>query len=119
MADENPYSFICGQLEGMFTPETLGSVLAAQGLKVHTNRYSVRVTDCSHFKFEISNGDVAVDADAGSVHEMLLDTERVSVALTNAGVRHCFEVYDDHNTQAGYFHFEWPQNPARPGDSRS
>lgn len=119
MADENRSPCACGQLEGTFSPEKLGSLLAAQGLNVQTNRYSVRVTDCSHFKFEIFNGDVAVDADADSVQEMLTNTGRVSAALTGAGIRHRFEVYDHHDTQAGYFHFEWPQNPERPGVSRS
>ena len=48
MPDEDASAFACGQLEGMFTPKKLASVLAAQGLNVQTNRYGVRVTDCSH-----------------------------------------------------------------------
>lgn len=90
-------------------------MLRDAGLRVTVGKYSVRIDDCSHFVFQQYGGDLGdpvIDADADSATEMLRDAGRISGALTGAGVVHRFEVYDEHDALAGYFHHEWPQTNA-------
>jgi len=89
-------------------------------------RYSVRVEDCSYFVFQEYGGDMgdpSIDADADTVEEMMREGQLVSEALARAGVRHRFEIYDDHDNLSGYLHHEWPlqenAEPAAAPDRRS
>jgi hypothetical protein len=41
---------------------------------------------------------------------MMLDAERVSSALSRAGIVHRFEVYDEQKNMVGYFHHDWPRD---------
>lgn len=94
------------------TKERMGEILRGAGLRVTVGKYSVRIDDCSHFVFQEYGGDLGepvIDAGADSAAELLRDAERVSAALTGAGVVHRFEVYDEHDTLAGYFHHGWPE----------
>ena len=53
-------------------------------------------------------GTPAIDADAGSLEEMMRDTKRVSDALARAGIRHRFGLYDAADAMVGYLHHNWP-----------
>jgi hypothetical protein len=104
-----------GDLRQWPTKERMAEILRDAGLRVTVGKYSVRIDDCSHFVFQQYGGDLddpRIDADADSVTEMLRDTERVSSALSRAGFIHSFEVYDEHETVVGYFHYGWPQTNA-------
>jgi hypothetical protein len=101
-----------GQLKEWPTKERLGEILQNAGLRVTIGKYSVRIDDCSHFSFKEYGGDLSgpvIEADAETVAEMLRDAERVSSALSRAGLAHRFEVFDECNALAGYFHHDWPQ----------
>ena len=90
----------------------MGEILQRSGLHVTVQRYSVRIDDCSHFVFQEYGHDIgepSIDADAESTEELLRDAQRVSTALSRAGIIHRFEIYDEHDAVAGYFHHEWPQ----------
>ena len=90
----------------------MGEILRDAGLRVTMGKYSIRIDDCSHFAFQEYGRDAdepSIDADADSTAEMLRDAERVSTALSRAGLVHSFEVYDEHDALGGYFHHGWPQ----------
>ncbi len=100
----------------------MATILRNGGLRIQVGRYSVRVEDCSHFVFQEYGGDIgdpSIDADADTVADMIREAQLVSDALTRAGVKHRFEVYDDGNVLAAYLHCEWPLQkngaPANPG----
>jgi|SRR4051794_31722725 hypothetical protein len=108
-------SNVHGEISNWPSKDQLAAVLRKAGLRVSVGRYSVKVEDCSHFKFQSSGGDLGppvLDADAETVAEMLKDTERVSAALSRAKLVHRFEVYDESKELVGYFHYEWPQKDA-------
>ena len=106
-ADVN--AITCGQVDGTFTPATLASVMTTHGLDVLHNRYSVRIKNCSHFKFDLFGEAVSIDADADSSNKMINDAQLVSSALTRAGIRHRFEVYGPRDELVAYLHFNWPR----------
>jgi hypothetical protein len=92
----DPSVHIAGELAPWPLKERLVVILRDAGLNVRVGRYSVRVTDCSHFVFQSYGGDISepsIDADADSVEEMMREGKLVSEALARAGVRHRFEVY--------------------------
>jgi hypothetical protein len=102
---------ISGDLASWPTKVEMAAILSDAGLKVTVGRYSIRVDDCEHFVFQEYGGDLgdpSVDADANTVDDLVRDGRLVSDALSRAGVRHRFEVYDDHGKLAGYLHHEWP-----------
>ena len=110
MSQRSP--IVRGQLKQWPTRERMGEILRSGGLRATVGRYSVRVEDCSHFDFLEYGGDLGgpvIDADADSTAELLRDTRRVSEVLGQAGVVHRFEVYDERNELAGYFHHGWPR----------
>jgi hypothetical protein len=101
-----------GEIADWPSKDKLVAILRDTGLEVHVGRYSVSITDCSHFSFESFGGDLGppdVDADADTVVEMLKDPERVSAALSRAKLVHRFEVYDEDQELVGYFHYGWPR----------
>jgi hypothetical protein len=97
----------------------MAAILRDAGLRVCVGRYSVRVEDCSHFVFQECGGGLghpAIDADADTVEQLVRDGRLVSEVLARAGVRHRFEIYDEHDDLMGYLHHEWPlQVGAEPG----
>ena len=102
---------VTGELARWPTKTQMVSILQQAGLRVAEGRYSIRVEDCSHFVFQEYGNDLGcpcVDADADSLAAMMRDTERVSAALTKQKLKHRFEVYDECDNLAGYFHYEWP-----------
>src|SRR5262245_18996844 len=106
-------STVRGQLKQWPPKERMVEILRDAGLHVTVGLYSIRVDDCSHFVFQEYGrdlGEPSVDADANSAAEMSRDAERVSVALSRAGVIHSFEVYDEDQALAGRFHHEWPRD---------
>ena len=67
------------------------------------NAYCVRVLNCSHFKLEVFEGNVSLDADADSVEEAVEDAQLVSTALAVEGIRHRFTVVDQNDNEVAYF----------------
>jgi hypothetical protein len=118
----SPYSgvmaaHIAGQLAVWPTKNHMAQILRNGGLRVQVGFSSVRVEDCSHFVFQEYGGDLgepSIDADADTVADMIREAQLVSDALCRAGVKHCFEVYDDGNILAGYLHYEWPSQMNGP-----
>jgi hypothetical protein len=53
-------------------------------------------------------GDPAVDASADTVDDMIREGRIVSDALSRAGIRHRFEIYNDCDELTGYLHHQWP-----------
>jgi hypothetical protein len=102
---------IAGEVSARPDKERMATILRGAGLNVSVGRYSVRVDDCSHFVFQEYGGDLgepSIDADAGSLGEMIRDGKLVSDALGRAGIRHRFELYDAANEMVGYLHHDWP-----------
>lgn len=92
--------------------DRLAEILREAGLTVIVGQYSLRLRECSHFSFQEYGGDLGaprIEADAESTSDMLRDAERVSHALSQAETVHRFEVYDEQETLAGYFHHGWPK----------
>ena len=99
----------CGQLASWPTMDRMAAILRDAGLHVIEGRYSLRVQECAHFVFrEYDMGKPSIDADADTVEQMIQEGRLVSDALAQAGIRHRFEVYDDHRKMCGYLHHEWP-----------
>jgi hypothetical protein len=89
------------------------TILRGAGLRIQAGQYSLRVQDCSHFVFQEYGGDLGdptIDADADTLAEMICESRLVSEALSRAGIKHRFEIYDDSNRDhlAGYLHHQWP-----------
>ena len=104
---------LAGQCSPWPTTEDLVRCLTLAGLAVNQGKYSVRVTDCSHFVFQHLGGDIAIptiDADAENSDALLRDARLVSEALAAADVRHRFEIYDFKDQRVGYLHHNWPEN---------
>jgi hypothetical protein len=109
-------SRLFGTLNNWPTKDQMASILNNAGLRVRVGQYSVRLDDCSHFVFQEYGGDLgdpSIDADADTVEEMMNDGALVSGALARAGIKHRFEVYDDGDRIAGYFHHAWPMQEER------
>ena len=94
------------------TREQMVALLRESGLRVTVGRYSVRVDDCSHFVFQHYGGDLdhpTIDADAGSLADLLREAGLVSAALARADLVHRFELYgESQDALAGYLHHRWP-----------
>ncbi len=104
-------AYLCGEIEKWPSKEALATLLRQAGLKIIVGQYSVRVDDCSHFSFESFGFSVgpAISADADDARAMLDDGGKVSRALTIAGLRHRFEIYEhDGADLVGYLHHNWP-----------
>jgi hypothetical protein len=102
---------IAGQLAVWPTMDCMTAILRDGGLRIQVGRYSLRVQDCSHFVFQEYGGDLgdpAIDADADTVADMIREGGLVSDALSRAGVKHRFEIYNDSDKLAGYLHHQWP-----------
>ena len=112
--------FVHGQFRQWPTKEQMAHFLRGAGLRVTIGKYSVRVDDCSQFSFEQYGGDLgapSIDASADSEPDMLRDVERVSAALSRAGVVHSFTVYDENEKLIGYYHHECPRNDLAQRDA--
>ena len=105
--------FICGELAKWPSKYKLAKILRTGGLKVNVGSYSIRIKELPNFVFQEYGGDLGdphIDADADSAEIMRIEAKRVSDALTNAGIKHRFEIYDNCNEQmAGYLHHDWPR----------
>jgi hypothetical protein len=104
-------AILSGQCSPWPTQEALVSYLENGGLRVNQGLYSVRVEDCSHFVFQHLGGDITsptIDADAENAAILHQEAQWVSAALTAAGVKHRFEVYDYNDKLVAYLHFNWP-----------
>ena len=102
---------LAGELDQWPSKPEMAAVLRAARLSITVGRYSIRIEDCDHFVFQGYGGDLgdpSVDADADSLERMLHDGGRVSEALSDAGIRHRFELYDDDERLVGYLHHNWP-----------
>lgn len=102
---------IAGQLASWPTKDRMAAILCDAGLRVQVGQYSIRVQNCSNFVFQEyagDSGDPTIDADAESVEDMMRWAGLVSDALARAGIKHRFEIYDDHDFLSGYLHHEWP-----------
>jgi hypothetical protein len=108
---------IAGQLAVWPTKEQMATILCNGGLRIQVGRYSVCVENCSHFVFQEYGGVLghpSIDADADTVDDMIRQGRLVSDALSCAGIKHRFEIYDDCNTLAGYLHHDWPLRTQEP-----
>jgi hypothetical protein len=106
----NDRASLVGELAPWPSRRRLAEVLRKAGLKVVVGNYSIRVNVCRHFVFQEYGGDLGtpvIDADADSAEAMLRGGQLVSQALTRAGVRHRFEIYDLRDEMVGYLHHEW------------
>ena len=98
-----------GEVSKPSTPAELASALIANGVNADYNRTSTRVLDCSGFRFCFSDGYAnCLDAGAENIAKMLVDARLVSKAMTNAGIKHRFEVYGHNDRQVEYLHHNWP-----------
>ena len=96
------------------------AILRDAGLDVTVGRHAVRIDDCAHFIFQEYGGDLGdpvVDADADTIEDMIRDVRLVSEALSCAGVKHRFEIYDNNNNLAAYLHHNWPLQTGNTANS--
>ena len=104
------YASTHGEVSEPSTPAELASALNANGISADYNRTSTRVVDCSRFRFCFSDGYAnCLDAGAENIAQMLVDARLISKAMTNAGIKHRFEVYGHNDRQVEYLHHNWPQ----------
>jgi hypothetical protein len=104
-------AYLAGQLATWPNKDQLALLLRNAGLKVIAGKYSIRIEDCSHFAFEEYGGDIGeptIDADADTPEDMMRDARLVSNALTAAGIKHRFEIYNASDELVGYLHHCWP-----------
>lgn len=92
----------------------MATILREGGLDVYVGPYSVRILKSVgwSFSFQSYGGDLGspvIAADAVSQEIMIHGGALVSNALTAAGVRHRFEVYDTNSRLVAYLHHKWPQ----------
>ena len=105
---------ISGELESWPSMHDMAALLRAAGLGVGEGRYSLRLTDFDHFVLQEYGGDLGdpeIDFEADCLADMLRDAGRVSRVLTDANLRHRFEIYDNSHELIGYLHHDWPQSP--------
>ena len=105
------FAVLYGQCSPWPTKEALVQLLKNARLRVSEGRYSVRVEDCSHFVFQHLGGDLSapsIDADSDDAAVLAQDATLVSHALSAAGVKHRFEMYDQNNQLFARLHFDWP-----------
>jgi hypothetical protein len=104
-------AIVAGLITAWPSKDRMIAILREAGLGVKVGRYSLRIEDCSHFVFQQYGGDLvepAIDADADTVEDMIRDATLVSDALSQAGVKHRFEIYDENRAMVGYLHHKWP-----------
>ena len=102
---------IAGELAIWPSKDQMERILQEGGLRAQVGQYSVCVEECSHFVFQQYGGDLGdpvIDADADTVANMIREGGLVSAALSRAGIKHRFEIYDSFKTFAGYLHHNWP-----------
>ncbi|HEX9952291.1 MAG TPA: hypothetical protein VGB53_11020 [Rubricoccaceae bacterium] len=110
MSDD--WAILAGDVTPWPSRDAMASLLRSAGLTADVGRYSVRVRDCARFAFQEYGGDrgePTIDASAVSVDALVHDASLVSNALTRAGVRHRFEVYDAGDVLRAYLHHDWPR----------
>jgi hypothetical protein len=101
---------ISGEVVDWPSKARMAEILRASGLAITVGTYSIRINDCEHFVFQEYGGDLgepAIDADAESLEQMLIDAGRVSQALAAADVRHRFAIYDEADEMVRYLHHRW------------
>ena len=103
---------ICGECDPWPTKEGMASLLNASGIQANFGAYSVRLLECCGITFECYGGDLGnpqIQAHPASAEELINAANRVSRALSAAGVRHRFEIYNATEKLVGYVHHKWPQ----------
>jgi hypothetical protein len=104
-------ALLYGDLAAWPSMDDMAALLRSAGLPITVGRYSIRVEGHSPFTFQEYGGDLGdpvIEAYAESVLELLATARLVSEALTQAGVVHHFELYDDADELASYLHHGWP-----------
>lgn len=105
-----------GQCSPWPTKERLAAVLRDAGLEIYVGPYSVQVRNDPDFAFSFEHygGDICdpmIAADAVDAAAMVRGGRLVSAALTVAGIRHSFEVYDWTGAAVEHMHYNWPKEP--------
>jgi hypothetical protein len=106
-------AYLAAELRGWPSKEHMASILRAAGLRISVGHYSIRLNDFSNFIFAEYGGDLgepSIEADASSPEALAWEAQRVSSALSAAGVVHRFEIYSEDDEEIRhYFHHAWPQ----------
>ena len=106
-------AWIYGELKPWPSKHDLANILSAGGLDLYIGKYSIRINDFACFKFQNYGGDICeptLEAWAETMDDLLKAAITVSELLTNAHVKHRFEVYHSKNEKkmVAYIHHKWP-----------
>lgn len=107
----NERAVLGSQIDGWPSKEEMCHLLKSANLNLNIGKYSIRIADFDHFVFREYGGDLGgpcITADAEAVEELERQSKMVSEALSKAGIRHRFEVYDGKDELVAYFHHKWP-----------
>jgi len=109
---------LCGQIVTDFSQSQLLHELIRHGMVVETRESSHYLE--GHY-IEV-HGDAAISiervddkvfwigGDADDPRTLIQDAQALSLALSNIGLRHRLEVYDNESHSLGYCHWSWPQD---------
>lgn len=109
---QEPFSRLYGQLRNWPTKEVMAELLKRAGFQVYVGRYKIRIEDFDYFiiqQYGEDLGDPQFDTEADSADEMVQIAMQVSEVFREAGLTHRFEIYDEHDNQVVYLHYQWPE----------
>jgi len=114
---EDSSATLNGECSPWPSKERLAAALRDAGLEIYVGPNSVQIRGSPDFSFSFEHygGDICVPmiaADADSADAMVRGGRLVSAALTAAGIRHSFEVYDWTGKPVAYLHHNWPPTPS-------
>ena len=106
------YAGISAEIENWPSKDEMCRILKAANLSLNVGKYAIRINGFDHFVFREFGGDIdspCITADAESAEELVMQSSTVSNALSVAGVKHRFEVYDGNDELVAYHHYNWPK----------
>ncbi|GGE59878.1 hypothetical protein GCM10007421_38200 [Halopseudomonas oceani] len=107
------YAGLSGEIENWPSKDEMCQILEAANLSLNVGEYAIRIQGFDHFVFREFGGDLGapcITADEESAEELIRQSSIVSKALTVAGLRHRFEVYDGNDELVAYHHHNWPKD---------
>ena len=102
-----------GELENWPPKNEMAELLISCGISVVVGNYSIRLQNFNHFiiqEYDFNGSTPCIDADAETKEQMLKEANLVSECFSKARLKHRFEIYDDNDLLAGYYHYQWAKD---------
>ncbi|WP_284378826.1 hypothetical protein [Litoribrevibacter albus] len=107
------YAVLSGEIENWPCKDEMCRILETANLSLNVGEYAIRIKGFDHFVFREFGGDMnspCITAETESADELIRQSHIVSQALSAAGLKHRFEVYDGNDELVAYHHFNWPKD---------